>query len=314
MSLIISYDREVRLREMIVKHTNFLEAINRVAECHDFTTKTKKSTYLLILGEPGVGKTTLLRTYAERYPRISRGRVDSVPVLSIEIPPSPSLVSLLNTFLAAYSDAYTYRSRPNIGDMTKQLITLMKAAGTTAVLIDELQNFMTQASQTQVKALAALLKTLMNQVSVSLIAAGTPESLRLVNADDQLRSRMSAEVWIKPFNIDGQEGYDIFRKTLVSVEKTIELASPSFLYKSPLAERIYYACDGRFRHLITLLSNAIRLAETQGCECITIDLLHAAFLRSFRSDTPDRDNPFSETFIPRRLISRGEAHGERAAG
>lgn len=313
MELVYDYSREMRLRNTIVRHTNFEEITKRMVECHDFTCKTKTSTYLLILGEPGVGKTTLLRNYLARYPRQRNGSVTQVPVLFVEIPPSPSLISLIHTFLGAYGEVYVQRARRTIGDMTKQLITLMKAAGTVVVLIDELQNFMTQANHTQVRALAAWLKTLMNQMSIALIAAGVPESQRLVDADDQLRSRMAAEMWIKPFSIDEQEGFETFRKMLFSVERSIEFSAPSLLYNSPLAEQIYYACDGRFRPLISLLSDAIRLAEKRDEDCISKATLHEAFRRTFKSDTADRDNPFSDTFIPRRLTGTGEAHGPRAA-
>lgn len=312
MDLGHDYSRELRLRNTVIKHNNFMSITERMEECHDFTKKTGTSTYLLILGDPGVGKSTLLRNYEARHPRTGNGRTISVPVLSVEIPPSPSLVSLVNAFLAAYGDVYVQRSRKNVGDMTRQLITLMKAAGTVVILLDEIQNFMTQANQTQVRALAAWLKTLMNQLSIALIAAGVPESQRLVNADDQLRSRMSAEMWIKPFDIDDKEGFDVFRKILFSIEKNIEFPAPSELYNNPLAERLYFACDGRLRPLISLLSYAIRMVEKRGGDCITVDVLYEAFLQTFKSDTPDRDNPFSNTFIARRLVGLGEAHGPRA--
>lgn len=311
MELSYDYSREMRLRSTIVRHTNFEEITQRMAECHDFTCKTKTSTYLLIVGESGVGKTTLLKNYLARYPWQRNGSVTQVPVLFVEIPPSPSLISLASTFLGAYGPVYIPRANQTIGGVTRQLTTLMKAAGTVVVLIDELHNFMTQANQKQVNGLGSWLKNLMNQLSIALIAAGVPECRRLVNADAQLRSRMAAEMWIKPFSIDEQEGFETFRKMLFSVERSIDFQSPSLLYNSPLAEQIYYACDGCFRPLISLLSNAIWFAEKRGEDFIGKATLHEAFRRTFKSDTPDRDNPFSDTFIPRRLTGIGEAHGPR---
>lgn len=312
MNLIAGCDRESRLRQIIVRHTDFVEATDRIAECHELTSGARLSSYLLILGEAGVGKTTLLKSYAERHPRRRIGKTEIVPVLYVEIPPSPSLISVLNTFLAAYGTGYALGARKNIGDLTRQLIKLIEMAQTSVILVDELQNFMTQASHTQTKALAALLKTLMNQARVSLVAAGVPESLRLVDADDQLRSRMSSEIWLTPFNIETKEAYEVFRKTLLAIETSLEFTEPSFLYRSPFAERIYYACDGRFRHLTSLLSNAIRIVEKGGMTHITQQVLKEAFLRSFRAGISDRDNPFSEDFMPRRLTGRGEVHGARA--
>lgn len=312
MEITYDYGREMRLRSTIVRHPDFAGITKRIEECHDFSLKTKTPTYLLILGEPGVGKSTLLKNYAARYPRQNNGRATQVPVLFVEIPPSPSLVSLVDAFLGAYGEIYVQRSRRPIGVMTRQLVALMKAAGTSVILIDELQNFMTQASHTQVKALAAWLKSLMNTLPIALIAAGIPESQRLVNADDQLRSRMSAEMWIKPFSIEAKESYETFRKVLFSVERSLEFPAPSLLYDNPLAEQVYYACDGRFRLLTALLSSAIRIAEQKDEERISKAVLHEAFLRTFRSDATDRDNPFSDTFIPRRLTGTGEAHGPRA--
>jgi hypothetical protein len=75
-----------------------------------------------------------------------------------------------------------------------------------------------------------------------------------------------------------------------------------------LPERLYYATDGRFRPLINLLTHAVTIAESESQTCITQATLYLAFKKTFKSDAADAVNPFSDTFIPHRLIGPGEPH------
>lgn len=310
MDLFDKYDRISRLSEAVITHESYKAVTDRIQECHDYSRNTKRPSYLLVLGDSGVGKTTILTSYAKKRARIELEEKTLVPALFVEMPGSPSLEAAVDAFLEAYDPCYC-RRREKQADKTRRLIRLITEAQTEIILVDELHNYVAAANKNQKSLLTNWFKSLMNRVPVSIIGAGTPDVLNLLDGERQLKSRMTAEVWLSPFSIETDDEFRQFQRLLYSVEEILGFPQPSFLHKAEMAQRIFYACDGVFRALFNLISNAILIAEQTDAQLLGMEILHEAFKKTFSAQTQDSDNPFSNDFYPRRLINIGEAHGPR---
>lgn len=310
VDLFSQYDRMAVLEKSIFKHSTYRQALERIEEIHERSVKTKRSEYLFVVGESGVGKSTLLSKYAEKYPRYVEGKTTVIPVLMLSVPGASSMLALANAVLESFGRAYVTKGK-SWDDKWNQVIRLINSTKVQLIIFDEMHNFVSKANRNEEQRLIDSLKNLMNKTSVAIVAAGIPDCLKLVDKDPQLRTRMTAEVSIERFDVECPELYADFKSILFSLERALGYPEPSILYEEPLAQRIYFACDGNFRMLIKLLREAIGTAERLEESSISQAILYQAFKRAFREDTPDEANPFSEVFYPRRLTGKGEAHGQR---
>jgi hypothetical protein len=218
----------------------------------------------LLVSRPDNGKSSILDYFAKRHPVvITEAGSPLVPVVSVEMPPNPTESAFWSELLWAMS--ITHRSSDKSIAKARQAKQHLAYVGARVLLIDEFNN-VSQAKKEAPVILAAI-RNLGNELRISVVAAGTEESINVLHLDKTLRSRFSPIVLPK-WSLDRQ-----YLKFLASLESIMPLAKPSNLAGRELAPIIFGRAQGALGDTVRLIRKTTELAIESGVEQITDKLV-----------------------------------------
>ena len=291
------------VNNIYVSYPRFKEIINSFDYCHHFSCCKDEPECMFLSGQTGVGKTTIYRSYASRYPRQITEEGTIIPILAVTIPAPATVKTVVTKMLWELGDpAY---EKGTIGNQTIRLINLMRDCGVEMIILDEFQHFIDRDSAKVLKTVSDWLKTLILDTNLPIILIGLPEAeevLRLKTMS-QLSRRFANRVYLRPFLWQPDEGLE-FRTFLHLLEKELPLLESSNLASEQMAWRFYYACDGVIAYVMKLIRYGAYLALGQNREKLDLDILGAAFAKYVQADQPDKVNPFlNNNFQPLKLLN-----------
>lgn len=155
-----------------------------------------------LFGEAGSGKTTALRE-CERRLKAATDLDSQQPVLYLPLLPSPTMHSIVRDLLLLlkypFSNSRTFTERAAI------LFEAIRRKRVRAILIDEVQHVVEgnrTANQTEIR---DFFKRLIDETNVCLVLSGLGTAKKLRTNDEQLASRLPAEVKLN-LNYSQEEG------------------------------------------------------------------------------------------------------------
>lgn len=174
-----------------------------------------------IVGDPDNGKTMLLRQCIKRHPLRDSGGVEShVAVLVFETPAAPDEGRLYSQILKALRVAHREDAPPE--KLLAKVIERFAELGIRLLMADEFHNMLNGSAAHQRQFMASL-KSLINTLRVSFVAAGTGDIVRALATDSQFITRFE-KLTLPKWGINEET-----RSLLDSFEKTLPLAEPSAL-------------------------------------------------------------------------------------
>lgn len=264
-----------------------------IQHCHHYSLHSREPKCLLIMGRPGVGKTSLAEYYMEDYPRIETEESLKVPILyiKIEVPATPK--SLVSSLLSALGDPAAEKG--NIGSQTRRLRKFLKDLGTELIILDEFQHFIDRDSLKVLKTISDWLKLLIDNSKIPVVLMGMPYSHIILDTrgNEQLKRRFTLRRSIEPFGWGGtKEEQKDFRNFLKLVDEQLPFNKRANLASRMMAFRFYCATNGVISYVMDITRLAALSAIEQSLETINLDLLTDAYENSLASAYPDRENPF----------------------
>lgn len=183
-------DDEARVSEVLadrwVHYPQGEAALTRVAELLRGARRTRMPS-LLVVGEPDVGKTTILKKFMRAHASTfdaATGRVASETV-AMEAPPEADEGRFYSAVLQAIGAP---EGGGRVVDLERIVHQQLKRLGTRLLIIDETNNLVIGTGAAQRKTLAAL-RRLSNQLDLSLACFGTMEALHALTSDPQVEGR-----------------------------------------------------------------------------------------------------------------------------
>jgi len=150
-----------------------------------FNDRNESQSNLFIIGESGVGKTQMIKRYAEMnkgYVKIEdEVEYDIKPVVYLEIPDPFTVLELYQSIIKALG-APQIMYRPSIGDAKRQAFMLLEKQQVEMLIFDEMDYILNSRYVKPQEAMDAI-KHIGNIASASLVCIGTPDvdSLRKLN-------------------------------------------------------------------------------------------------------------------------------------
>lgn len=255
-------DDEARVRMILadrwVHYAQGETALNRLTELLRGARRTRMPS-LLVVGEPDVGKTTILKKFMRSHGPVfdpATGNSSS-EVVAMEAPPEADEGRLYAAILQAIGAPDTGR----LIDLQRTVYLQLDRLGARLLIIDETNNLMIGSGAAQRKTLAAL-RRLSNQLNLSLACFGTMEALHALTSDPQIEGRA------QPFQLSRLANDDDFATVVRSVIAFYPLRQCSDV-DQPTINHIHELTAGSPGKTFRLLNAAAVRAIDTGEEKIT---------------------------------------------
>lgn len=223
---------------------------------------------MMLVGRSDNGKSHILDRFSALHPGIPNRNGPNIiaPVMLMETPPTANANDLYSTILHMLN-----KPRPSSGggngtrEAAKDILRIVE---TKVLMLDEINHLLSGSTHRQREFLFSL-KHLSNELQMSIVIAGTPESLQLLHLSDQIENRFGAEQ-LPLWKLD-----DDLRTLLANFEQVIPLRRPSKLSSRKKAGLIHSFGAETIGGISSLLNAAAKEAIRTGEECITDDILKA---------------------------------------
>ncbi|EHI97273.1 TniB family protein [Clostridium sp. DL-VIII] len=183
-----------------------------------FNNRNESQSNLFIIGQSGVGKTRMIKRYAEMnkgFVKIEDGiEYDIKPVVYLELPDPFTLLELYQSIIKALG-APIIMYRPSIGDAKRHAFTLLEKQQVEMLIFDEMDYILSSRYIKPQEAMEAI-KHIGNVASTSLVCVGTPQVDELRKLNFQYFRRFP-KIELERFN----ELNDEFCTFLNNIEKQI---------------------------------------------------------------------------------------------
>ena len=269
--------------------TAIFEAIRT---CHDLNPVSAEPQCLMLTGATGVGKSTLLNSYAALYPSEMLDEVTRSPLLKVTVPAKATIRNFITRLLVGVGDPLA--DKGTVGSMEMRLLHLMRLCQVEVLMVDDLQHFVDRDSQRVLHDISNWLKNLVKETGVTCVIAGLPEAEAVLSANPQLGRLFGDPHSLHPFIWDNQQPETIqeFRTFLKTLESLLPLPDPSHLAAMETAWRCFVASGGCMAYLMNLIRRATYYAIQQNCSVLNPTLLAAAFDNRLAGKRRGLTNPF----------------------
>ncbi|QUL57048.1 TniB family NTP-binding protein [Paenibacillus tritici] len=283
--------RVEHVKKIVIEHPRFNEAMNLLKEVHELSKESVLAEGLFICGRTGVGKTTLLEHYLERFPRQEMDDYTKVPILYVKVSPrAKSPKSVASKILYHLGDVFFDTGTEE--NMTGRILHFVRECNIEMIILDEFQHLIDRDTQHVLALASDWLKTLAEEIQIPVVLCGLPESQRIFEHNEQLDGRYSNRIFLDPFYFGSPEEQIEFRMFLKYLDAELPFSESSYLSDPQLAAKIYYFSHGVSRYIKDLVKEATKISLRQGKDCITESSLRDACYRITRSSRPYALIPF----------------------
>jgi len=264
---------------------------------------------IIVLGESGVGKSRVLQKFRNTYPPIVHPEYTEVPVLYVSVPANGNASALASAMLLALGSPFWDRGK--IKDLTFQLHCLLKQCKVKVIVLDEVNHLVDKGGVKTHHYTADWLKVLLDEARLPIVMAGIPRAMRLLKANDQLRSRFREIIYIKPFSVENEVETGRFCAVLTTFTNMMAGVEVISLTSGDLPKKMLFATNGYLRDIRRLLVRAVELAFRDGSLKIKLSTLEEAFRQVIYAGAPNERNPFCAKFTNTPLIKIDEPFAPR---
>jgi hypothetical protein len=238
---------------------------------------------LVIFGSTGMGKTRVVQKFlrdnrAHFDRRLGRTRT---PVVSIQMPPTPSERDLYEEILSGMGGVFSHGTSVTI--LRHRIRTLARQLEVRMLIIDEIHSLLAGTFREQRVILNAI-RFLANDLRIPLVCLGTEEANQALMTDQQLADRFAAA------ELPAWENDGSFEQLLLSFESILPLRLPSELRDPKIHQRILSLTEGVLGRICKLIETAAIEAIRSGEERIALALLNDELVTESLVSIKDRRN------------------------
>lgn len=222
---------------------------------------------ILLVGPSNNGKTMILEQLLKNNPGFYIQGEDhsQIPCLKIQAPFNPGQKILFDKIL--YALIYPKGAQLEIEVKQKRVFKSLATVKTRILIIDEIHNASCGLPNQQ-REFLNWIKRLSNELSISIVAAGTSDAFDVINSDPQIAHRF------KPINLNRWTYNKEFAQLLYTFEGLLPLKDQSKIFEQAKAQKILSMSEGYIGEIAMILREAFRYCMESGLESISTDVLN----------------------------------------
>lgn len=244
----------------------------------------------LLFGPPGVGKSTALRRFMNKYGKPMETKSGTKRTVARVVTPSnPNLGNFLDAMLNGLGAGAVLGGK--IADKKIAVKTQIERQGIKLIMFDEFTHVIEDKSQAFAKNVAREVKEMLSEGRCQCVLAGTVELQGLHGIYSQFRRRSGGDHYIAPFAIKDKDDVAEWILAMSVIDEALPIKSATSLHDEEMALKLLHASDGVMDNLMKLLFRATSFAYDEGKLNIGKQHLADAFQRMRRGDIKT-NNPF----------------------
>jgi hypothetical protein len=269
-------------QERWIQYPRAERILERLADLVDYPPRDRMPC-LVLYGVTGMGKTRII----QKFLRDHKSRFDEkhgrtrLPVVSIQMPPTPDERSLYEEILAGMGGIFTDGS--GVTTLRHRIRLLARQLEVRMLIIDEIHSILAGTFREQRIALNAI-RFLANDLRIPLVCVGTHEANQALMTDQQLADRFEAA------ELPAWEDDAAFEQLLLSFESVLPLHLPSEFRDPKVRQRILSLSEGVLVRICRLLDTAATEAIRSSRERIELSLLRENLVAESLVSIADRQN------------------------
>jgi len=222
---------------------------------------------VLIHGNSGAGKSMIIEKFIRSH-SLEMDREDaSRPIVSMQMPPLPTLRSFFSELLRSLDCTVIIGSR--ISELEHDTLRQFKKARPRLLAIDEIHHLLACTPREQ-RAALNVLKFLSNELRVSIVALGTSEALHVMRTDPQIASRFQSCA------LPSWTANDDLRCFLAGFLQQMDVDGNDIVNNRVAIDYILDLTSGVTGRIVELVRLSARCAVRRDSRTVTIDLLQEA--------------------------------------
>lgn len=280
-----------QITDIRVHYPRFSAILSDMGRCLEESADLAEPLCMIVTGDTGVGKSTLIKTMLSRHPPSRQEDGVNIPILIASVPLPATIGGLYTSLLTALGAPFPDRGK--IEYKRLRLVELLTRCHVRMIILDEFQHLVERGTRQRIEAVADAIKSLINQTTLPFILVGMPAACAVLEYSPQLAGRFPLSAEISVFNWLEQPAS--FERLLKCFEQALPFKKPSGFNDETMPARFYLATGGNFRSFTTLIRDASRTALMLSCVRIEREHLVNSFDTLLAVNRHLRANPFRES-------------------
>ncbi len=253
--------------EAWIPYTRAKQILDRMEELLEYP-RIDRMPNMLIVGASNNGKTKILHHFENQHKPDPNpdGDYSIIPVIFVEAPKKPDMNDFYNRMLEAIWQPYSIRARDT--EKEREVMKVLRNVQLKVLLIDEIQHIIA-GGQVKQREFRNGLKSLGNELKISIICAGVEEAFNAFNTDPQLSNRFEPE-FLPKWSLNNEYG-----DLLASFERRLPLRYSSNLRDPAIAQKVLWMSEGILGEIHEVLKRAGVQAIRDKSERITMKTIES---------------------------------------
>ncbi|HSH79635.1 MAG TPA: TniB family NTP-binding protein [Herpetosiphonaceae bacterium] len=269
----------------VIHYPRFSALHQTIHRCQVLSRTAGEAHCIALDGVTGAGKSTLVQTYAARFPRRETSNGSEIPIFYMEMPAPATVKGVAAVMLERLGDPLAHHG--TLWAMNARLIKLLIACQVTLVILDDFHHLIDTDTNRVLVTVSEWLKVLIKETGIPFLVVGlVGEVERVLHANPQLSRLFAVRETLQPLPPDAT-----FARFVDYAEQLVGGALVAAWSRAELLARLHYATDGVVANLMNLLRMAALLREPGGAP-IDQAALSWAFQQRLAKHLRGKINPF----------------------
>ncbi|NOH95591.1 TniB family NTP-binding protein [Vibrio sp. 99-70-13A1] len=282
-----------QVKRIFVKNPQITDILNDISDCREFSDGVYEPDCMIVVGDTGSGKTTIIDIYLKSNPRSETNDGSVIPILSTSLPPNATPITASEQLLSDLGDPFAFSRGSDPVKVAKEMGDLMKSCGVELIIIDEFQHMIDRKNKQVLHSVADWLKMLIVRSKIPVVLFGMPYSVVILEANNQLAGRFELQHKLEPFRLNSKPNRSRYKTFLSLVDDALPFQESCDLTSRDMMKRTYVFSNGNLRRIRKLINRATRIALREGATKILLEHFAEAAPKVSKAACAKK-NPFIE--------------------